>query len=274
MFTEPYMQRALLAALFLAPLCAFLGVFVTARRMAFFSDTISHGALAGIALGFWWGLTDPTVPMVLFSLLVAAALLWLKENTALLTDTIMALLLSGSVSLGILLLSLLKTYRGELHRFLFGDVLAVGPQQVWLAAGLFVLLGSALLLWLSPLALLTAQEELAHVCGIPVRRCNYLFILALTVTVSMSIRLIGIILVTSLLVIPSAAARNLSRNLRQQLGYSLVLGWLGGVGGILLSYQWDVPCGPTMVLTSIGLFLLSLVIDQVRQRYLRPSPAA
>src|SRR5215216_1397927 len=99
MFTEPFMQRALLAALFLAPLCAFLGVFVTARRMAFFSDTVSHAALAGVALGFWFGLSDPTWPMIVVSLLVAAGIMWLRENTDLLTDTIMALLLSSSVAI-------------------------------------------------------------------------------------------------------------------------------------------------------------------------------
>src|SRR5438132_7682412 len=96
MFTEAFMIRAFLAALFLGPLCAFLGVFVTARRMAFFSDTISHSAMAGIALGFWWGLVNPMLPLMGFSLLVAALLLWLKENTELMTDTLMALLLSGS----------------------------------------------------------------------------------------------------------------------------------------------------------------------------------
>src|SRR5436190_13782490 len=107
MHIEAFMVRALLAALALGPLCGLLGVFVTARRMSFFSDTISHAALAGIALGFWWGFQEPTLPMILFSLLVAAAIMWLKENTELLTDTIMALLLSGSVALGIVILSML-----------------------------------------------------------------------------------------------------------------------------------------------------------------------
>src|ERR1044071_6972487 len=102
MFTEPFMQRALLAALFLGPLCAFMGVFVTARRMAFFSDTISHAALTGVAVGVWLGMVDPTLPMVVVSLLVAAGIMWLKENTDLLTDTIMALLLSGSVAIGVI----------------------------------------------------------------------------------------------------------------------------------------------------------------------------
>src|SRR5947207_2549265 len=116
MFTEPFMQRALLAALFLAPLCAFLGVFVTARRMAFFSDTVSHAALAGVALGFCLGLANPMLPLVGVSALIAVAVFWLKENTELLTDTIMALLLSGSVAVGIILLSMLKGYQGEIQR--------------------------------------------------------------------------------------------------------------------------------------------------------------
>lgn len=264
MFTEPFMQRALLAALFLGPLCALLGVFVTARRLAFFSDTISHAALAGIAVGFWLGLVNQTVPIIIAGLLVAGALLWLKENTDLLTDTIMALLLSGSVSLAIIVLSLLKSYQGELHRFLFGDILAVGRQEVWLAAILLVLLGTGLFARLSPLTLLTTEEEIAQVCGIAVRRLDHLFVLALTVTVALSIRLIGIILVTALLVIPPAAARNLSRNLRQQIVLSVSVGLISGVGGTMLSYQLDVPCGPTIVMASIALFLLSLALRRRR----------
>jgi ABC-type Mn2+/Zn2+ transport system permease subunit len=116
------------------------------------------------------------------------------------------------------------------------------------------------------LTLLTAEEEIAQVCGVPVRRLNFLFVLALTVTVDMSIRLIGIILVTSLLVIPPAAARNLSRNLRQQIILSLLIGVASGLGGTVLSYQLDVPCGPTIVMTSIAVFLLSLVLHRTQRR--------
>ncbi len=260
------MQRALLAALLLAPLCGLLGVFVTARRLAFFSDTISHGALAGIALGFWWGLTDPTVPMVGFSLLVAVVVLWLKENTELLTDTILAVLLSGSVSFGIILLSMLKGYRGEIQRYLFGDILAIGPGDVGWALVLFVVIGTGILLNLSSLTLLTASEEMAHVCGVPVRRLNYVFVLTLTVVVAMSIRLLGIILVTSLLVIPPAAARAVSRNLRQEIILSILVGLVGGIGGVLLSYQLDAPCGPTIVLTCIAMLIVAVIVGQFRSR--------
>ncbi len=260
------MQRALLAALFLTPLCALLGVFVTARRLAFFSDTISHGTLAGVALAFWWGWSDPTVPMVLFSLLMAAAILWLKEHTELLTDTIMALLLSGSVSLAMILFSFLKSYRGEVHRFLFGDILAVGAGEVVAAGVLLAVVGTGLFYRLSDLSLVTAQEDLAHVCGIRVRRLNYLFSLVLTLTVAMSIRLMGIILVSSLLVIPAAAARNLSRNLRQHLVGSVGVGVLSGLSGTMLSYELDAPCGPTIVMAAISCFVMTLVVSGLAGR--------
>jgi zinc transport system permease protein len=260
------MQRALLAALFLGPLCALLGVFVTARKMAFFSDTIAHAALTGIALGFWWGLAEPTAPMVVFSLLVAGAILWLKENTELLTDTIMALLLAGSVATGILIISLLQGFRGELHRYLFGDILAIGPMDVVFAAFLFAGVGAWVFYQLSSLTLLTTQEEMAYVCGIKVRWLNYLFVVVLTLTVAISIRLLGIILVTSLLVIPPAAARNLSRNLRQQILLSIGVGLIGGIGGVFLSYLLDVPAGPAIVLVCIGIFIIFLVAGRSRAR--------
>lgn len=265
MFTEPYMQRALAAAALLGPLCALLGVFVTARRLAFFSDTVSHGALTGIALGFCLGIADPTWPMLGFSLLIAAFMLWLKEKTPLAMDTIMALLLSGSVALGVIILARLKTRVGDLHRFLFGDILLVDGSDVALAAVAAVAVGIWFFSQLSSLALITAQEDMAHVCGVSVRGSNYAFVLVLAITVAMSIRLIGIILVTSLLVVPAAAARNLSCNLRQQIIFSVIAGLAGAVGGTLLAFQWDVPTGPAIVMTSIGLFLLTLAGRTLRR---------
>jgi len=266
MFHEPFMQRAVLAALFLGPLCAFLGVFVTARRMAFFSHTISHGALTGVALGLWWGFADPTITLVAVSLLVAGAIFWLKEKTELLTDTIMALLLSGSVALGIIILSLLKRRPGDIHGYLFGDIFAVGWQEVWVAGLLLIVVGAGLFVKLNEISLITVQEELAHVSGVPVRTMNFLFIVVLTLTVAITIRLLGIILVTALIVIPPAAARLLSGNLRQHIFLSILLGIAGAFGGTMVSYQFDLPCGPSIVLTCIALFVCAFALGQLRAR--------
>ncbi|HEU0009315.1 MAG TPA: metal ABC transporter permease [Verrucomicrobiae bacterium] len=274
MLTEVWMQRAFLAAVFLAPLCGLLGVFVTARRMAFFSDTISHAGLAGVALGVWLGMVDPTVPLIAVSLAVAAAIFWLKENTSLVTDSIMALLLSGSVAAGIVILKKLKTRPGDLHGFLFGDILAVGWPDVWQAAAMFLIIGAGFFWRLSDLSLLTAHEEIARVCGVRVRRLNYVFVIVLTLTVALTIRLLGIILVTALLVIPPAAASNLSRNLRQQIVLSVVAGLLGGMGGIVLAWHLNVPCGAAIVLASLGLFVVTLVAGRLRDAsFNRPAPA-
>jgi len=247
-------------------LCAFLGVFVTARRMAFFSDTISHGALTGVALGLWWGLADPTITLVAVSLIVAALIFWLKEKTELLTDTIMALLLSGSVALGIIILSVLKRRPGDIQAYLFGDIVAIGWQEVLIAALLLAVVGTGLFVKLSQISLITVQEELAHVSGVPVRFLNFLFVIVLTITVAISIRLLGIILVTALIVIPPAAARTLSGTLRQHIVFSLVAGLLGALCGTVLSYHYNLPCGPCIVLACIGLFLVSLIAGRFRPR--------
>jgi ABC-type Mn2+/Zn2+ transport system permease subunit len=238
-------------------------VFVTARKMSFFSDTIAHGALAGVALGVWLGFMDLTIPMVLFSLCIAGALVWIQEHTDLLTDTIMALLLSGSVALGVIILSILPGGQNRIISYLFGDILAIGNSEILFAALLFAVVFTGLFWKLSQITLLSAHEELAWVCGYPVRLMNYVFIIALTVTVALSIRLLGIILVTALIVVPPASARNLSRNLRQQIILSIVLGLFGGVLGIIFSYQFNAPCGPSIVLTCILFFVLTLAAGRL-----------
>lgn len=272
MLSEPFMQRALLGAAMLAPLCALLGVFVTARRMAFFSDTVAHASLAGTAAAFLVGLAEPTAGMLAVSLLVAAAILWLREKSGLYNDTIMSLLLTGSVAIGTVILSRLRGFRVELLRVLFGDILAVGPTELWLAGGLLALVVVGGAWFLSPLSLITAHEDLAHVSGVPVRLYNYGFVLVLTLTVTVTIRLVGILLVGALLVIPPAAARLLSRNLRQEIWIAVAFGTLAGLAGVFLSYAADLPCGPAIVLVSIALFILALAASRLPLS--RPSSAA
>lgn len=272
MLTEPFMLRALLGALMLAPLCALLGVFVTARRMAFFSDTVAHASLAGTAVAFLAGFSEPTPGMLGVSLAVAAAIIWLRERSGLYNDTIMSLLLTGSVAAGTAILSRLHGYRAELHRVLFGDILAVGSTELALAATLLglVIVGGA---WfLSPLSLITAHQDLAHVTGIPVRLYNYGFVVVLTLTVTVTIRLVGILLVGALLVIPPAAARLLSGSLRQEVWLAVLFGTLAGVGGVLTSYAADLPCGPSIVLVGITLFLALLAFRRAPHRAATDGP--
>ena len=267
MFTEAYMIRALLASVFLGPVCGLLGVFVTARRLAFFSDTVAHSALAGVAIGLWLGASDPTPAMLAVSIGVASLLLWLRQRTDLLTDTILALLLSTSVAFGVVVFSQLKGYRGEIERYLFGDILSVSPADLWTAAIISLGVTVLILIWFNALTLMTTHEDLAHVSGLPVRWINLGFILALTLVVTLAIRLVGIILVTSLLVVPAATARNVSRTLRQQTIIAWLLGLSSALGGVAASYSFNLPCGPTIVLVCATLFMASLGFQGMRRHW-------
>ena len=261
---DAFMQRALWVALLLGPLCGLLGVFVTARRMSFFSDTVAHAAMAGVAGGFLLGFQDPTLPVLVVCSFVAVLILWVKERTDLLNDTIMAVLLSTSVAAGIVMLSLQRSRWADLDKYLFGDILSVGWTDVGWAAGVATVVGGIVFANLNRLTLLTAHEDLAHVSGVPVRLMNYAFVLVLTLTVALTIRLLGIILVTSLIVMPAATAQNLARNLRQQLIWSLALGLVGAVGGVSLSYPLSLPSGPTVTLTMAALFVTSFLLRRSR----------
>lgn len=270
MFIEAFMLRALLAAVFLGPACGLMGVFVTARRMSFFSDTVAHAALAGVAAGFLLGMEDPTIPLLVVCTLVAIAMLWLKERTELLTDTIMALLLSTSVALGVVLLSIQRSRWADLDRYLFGDIVSVSWSDVIWCGAVAAAVVAALFRWLNSLALISAHEDLAHVAGVQVRRNNYLFVFLLTATVALSIRLLGVVLVTSLVVIPAASARSLAVNLRQQLALSVLLGLAGAAGGVALSYPLNIPSGPTVTLALAALFIVTLALARFRRATASP----
>ncbi|MFM8420700.1 MAG: metal ABC transporter permease [Verrucomicrobiota bacterium] len=263
---EPFMQRALWMALALGPACGLLGVFVTARRMSFFSDTISHAALTGVAAGFLAGFDNPTLPVLAFCLLVAVTMLWLRERTRLLNDTIMAVLLSVSVALGVILLSLQRNRWAELDKYLLGDVLSVGWPDVAGATAAALAVSALVLAFLNPLALLSAHEDLAHVSGARVRLLNYGFVVLLTLAVSLSIRALGILLVTSMVVLPPAAARVLVRSLRAHVLLTTLLGLVGSVGGVLLSYPLNLPTGPTVTMALGTLFALSLAASRLHAR--------
>lgn len=259
------MQRALATAVLLSPVCALFGVFVTARKMSFFSDTVGHGALAGVALGLLLGIGNPLISLFAISVAIAWFIFVIQEKTELVTDTIMAILFSGLIAIAILIFSYLKGFRGELHRYLFGDILSVGKTEVILSAVILIVVGAIFFKYLSAFSLVTINEELAHASGIPTRWVNYVFITALAVIVALSIRLLGIILVTSWLVIPAAAARNIANNLRQQIIYSAAFGITSGIVGTIASYYIDCPSGPCISLTCIAIFIFSMLWKMIKR---------
>ncbi len=252
-----FLRNAFLAALMLGPACALLGVFVTLRGMAFFSDAIAHAALTGVAIALllqqaFGPHVDLLAVVMVFSLGLAASMAHFLNRTHLRADTVIAFSFTGSVAFGVLIISKLGQYR-LLDGMLFGDIYANTPRdlvgQAALAAGLFAFFG-----WnLRPYLLSLVEPDLARVEGMALERLNIVFALLVGATVTLCLKMLGTLLLSGLIVIPPAAAKLVARNFRQMLGFSIGLGLIGAAGGVLASYAFDTPTGPTLVLTDLAL---------------------
>ncbi len=254
----PFMQRALAAGLLMGLLCPLLGVFVVIRRMAFFGDAIAHSAFTGIALGLMLGV-EPSLSAVAFAVLIALGMGYLQSRSRIPSDTIIGVFFSGSAALGILLIGLLQGYRTDLFAYLFGDILTIGWGDLLATTLLLAGVGAAVTVTRRPLLQVALNRDLAAVQGVPVAAMEYTLMVLLAITVAVSIKIVGIILVTALLIIPAAAARNVSRSIRQMFFLAAIFGEVAALLGLLGSYALNTASGPTIVMASIALFVASLV---------------
>lgn len=265
MFELPQMRHAFLVALIAGPVGGLLGSFITLRRMSFFSDAISHGAMTGVTLGFALnlaqGIDDPLmqVTLVVFCVAMALVMAWLLERTTLHADTVIAFTYTGSVALGVVLI---KQLRGSqaLEGALFGDILASSAIDVWIMAGL-ALLCMGFLVWnIRPLTLVVVQENLAKIEGYNIRRLNYAFVVLIALVIALLLRQLGALLISGLIVVPAAAARIVAANFRGMLLGSTGMGLAGAAMGVISSYHLDTPMGPTMVLCDVVILICCLLV--------------
>jgi len=259
-----FMRYALLECLLLAPVCAAIGVKVVNFRMAFFSDAISHSAFAGVAIGLLlqesFAAADPRMTLVLFGLFVGLGIAYVRRSTDLSNDTVIGVFFSAVVALGIAIVTRSGARTTQFQRYLYGDILNLDSTDL----GLSVLLGIAVLVFMvtgfNRLILVGLNDELAQSRGVRVRRYDYLFTLLLALVVTVSIRTAGILLVTALLVIPAATARNLARSAGGMFWWAIAFGLLSGAAGTLASfsdYLANVGTGAVIVLASVIFFVLS-----------------
>ncbi|MBX7157740.1 MAG: metal ABC transporter permease [Verrucomicrobiae bacterium] len=270
MWHYDFMQRALLAAFLMGPVCGLLGIFITLRGMAFFSDAIAHSALTGIALGlfveqvlqsrFHWVNVAwlQSVLLLVYCLIIALVMAFLFERAHLKADTIIAFCFTGSVALGVLIISQLQRYQ-FLEGALFGDINA----NSWGSIILITILAAFcyfFIFWnLRALTLTTLQEELARSDGIATRRLNYTLVIIIAATVALSIKLLGALLVSALIVIPAAAAKIVAPNFRVMLLAAMGMGLVASVGGVMVSYQFNTITGPTIVLCHLAFLIIALM---------------
>jgi len=257
LLTLPFFQRALVVGLILGALMAVLGAFVILRRMSFFSDAIGHSTLAGIALGLLLNV-NPFLAGFVFALFVALGITQVRRVSKQTLDTLLGVFFAAAVSLGVIIVSLTPGYQADLISFLFGNILTVSPLDVLLSAVLAIVILLTLILTGKALVSITLDENLARAEGTPVDRHELIFLLVLAATIALAIKFIGIVLVTAMLIIPTAAAQNLAKSLSGMFTWSVALSLIAVVAGMLSSAALNFPSGPTIVLTGTILFVISL----------------
>ena len=256
---EDFFWRALLGGIGVALLAGPLGCFIVWRRMAYLGDSLAHGALLGIALGLVLGI-DLTIGIVTSSVALVAMLLLLQRQRRLAGDTLLVILAHGALSLGLVTVSFMEGQRIDLMAFLFGEILAVSRLDlIWIYGGVVAILCVIALLW-RPLLAVTVHEELARAEGARVTLVSIIFMLLIAVTVALAMKIVGILLIASLLIIPAAAARRLARTPEQMAVLASLAGVLSVVGGLFGSLEWDTPSGPSIVVTALAIFLLGLTV--------------
>ena len=256
---DDFFVRALLASATVALAAGPMGCFIVWRRMAYFGDTMAHSALLGVGLGFLIGV-DPTWGVLAVSLGVALLLVALQRTGRVATDTLLGILSHSALSIGLVLIGLMTWLNVDLMGVLFGDVLAVSAGEVALVAGGSAL-GLAVLaaIW-RPLLAVTVNEDLARAEGVPALRVRIVFMALVAALIALAMKVIGILLITSLLIIPAAAARSFSRTPEQMAVIAALIGATAAGLGLFVSLRLDTPSGPSIVVAALALFVASLAV--------------
>jgi len=264
----PFMQRALLAGLLTGLLGGVLGSFAVLRQLSFFSDALGHSALLGISLGILLGL-NPTVVLIPFAVLFALGVNQLAGRSQLPTDALLNIVYSSSLALAVLLLSRVRTYKGGIQQLLFGDILGVSWPDLGVILALLLGAGGYLLLSRRSQILLTLDEPLAISRGVAAGWHRLVFIVVLAVVVAISIKAVGVLLISAFVVIPACASRLVSRGFGTYVLVAALLGASCAVIGLLASGALDLPSGPSVVVVQLCGFLLALLLAP-RRRFSRP----
>ncbi|MFA5320338.1 MAG: metal ABC transporter permease [Candidatus Omnitrophota bacterium] len=260
-----FMKNALLAVLLVTPLFALLGTMVVSNRMVFFTDVLGHSALTGIALGVLLGFQDPVLPMLVLAVVLSVGINLLKNLTRASMDTVLGVLFAFIVALGIVILSRQGGFV-KYTSYLIGDILTVTPQQIgWFfaiaaAVGLYwVIVGNAMIFT-------SVSQSLARSRKVNTFWVETSFTVLLALVVILSIKLAGILIINSLLVLPAAAARNIARNMSAYTWWAVIISLFSGVGGLIASYYWGTASGATIVLFAAACYAVSALAGAVRNR--------
>lgn len=269
LFTYDFMQRSLLAAAMVGGLCSVIGVFVVLRGLAFVGAGTAHAAFAGVALGYLIG-WPPLGLAILFGLATVWITGWVEEKGRMKLDVSIGILYTTTMALAILFIGLMKTYNAEVYGYLFGSVLSVTSGELSIIGGLSVLVLGLIVLFSKELYFIAFDQEMAEASGVPARRIFFLLLTLVALTVVVSLKTVGAILVFAMVLIPASTAYQLTSSLRTLTLYSIVIGVTTAVAGVVISATWDVPSGPAIVLLATTVFFISVLLSPKRMRRGRP----
>ncbi|WP_294162030.1 metal ABC transporter permease [uncultured Clostridium sp.] len=257
--SHTFMKNAFIAIIIITPLFGLLSTMVVSNKMSFFADSLGHGAFTGIAVGILLGGIDPMWGATLFSICFAIAITIIKNKGTSSTDTIIGVFSSTSIALGLVLMSFSSSL-SKFSSYLVGDLLSISQNQIILLIFVFI---AIIVLWsliFNKLLVTSLNTSLANSRGMNTLLIEIIFTCTIAVIVTITIRWVGLLIINSLLVLPAAAARNISRNIRQYHLFSILIAIFSGIVGLIISYYLNTVTGATIVLVASVIFFITLFI--------------
>lgn len=261
MFDYPFMQRAFIAGLMIAVLASVSGSFIVLRRYSLLSETLAHVSLVGVALGLLWGLS-PLWIAVVASVSAAWLIEYLRSVHGLYSDSILAIFLSGSLALSITIISLAGSFNASLFSYLFGSILAVNTEDLWIMGIFGTAALAALLVFFKELYFIAFDEEVARTSGIRVTMLNFLLVSIIAIIIAFSIRVVGTLLIGALMVIPTVAAIRFGQGFFKTTLLAVAIALVSVALGLWGSYLFSLPSGAAIVLVLLLFFVVSLAVNR------------
>jgi len=267
---QGFMQRAAVALILLAPSAATMGIQVVTFRMAFFSDAIGHSVFLGIALGLWLAI-DPRLSMLLLGFVMAVGVTAYLRRSSLSSDAVIGVVFSAVMAAGLALMSRYRSMGSEIQRYVYGDVLTVTNEDLWLLLGMFVAVAVYQVLYYNRSMAVGVSTAVAQVHGVRVDVLQHTFAVLVALVVMLSVRTVGVFLVTAMLIVPASAARNFARSAGGMFWCAQLVSLSSALGGLYLSTLPEVgtATGATVVLAAFAWFVLSTIVARLRGRAYR-----
>lgn len=260
-FQYSFMVRAFEAGIAIGVIAPLIGMFLVVRRYSLLADTLAHTSLAGVAIGLLFRI-NPVISAIVLSVIASLGIEQLRASRRVFSESVLALFLSGSLAVAVVIISLAKGFNAGLFGYLFGSISTVSQTDVWVIVALGVMVFLNVVLLYKELFFISFDEELAQASGLPVRRLNFTIVLLAAVTVALSIRIVGVLLIGALMVIPVISAIQYGRGFRATLILSVIFSLLSVLIGLFTSYYFNLASGGAIVLVALIIFLLSLAVSK------------